>query len=218
MFDWFVTNREWVFQGIGVTVIGGASAFLWKMFTGGGKRTTETPATTEKSTGPHVVVNVNPTIAPVITNTTTISQNNSAGSGEHVVLDSHPNVVGSTVRSLGNSAHPAELLPWKIRKTIEASPALQQKLVAERYVGQLVEWEGQLSSVTDNKDSVTIYMMAANEKDTRLSEHVRLKVSLDENMWLQLAHSGDKMKARGRISKVDDLMIYLEEASAWRVD
>jgi hypothetical protein len=100
------------------------------------------------------------------------------------------------------------LMPSEIIENIENYPILQEEAAKKRYIGSWVEWHSILVNIY-NKDNDIVDVVLRGDCSFPLISCV---VSLKKYEKLKALKKGVSIKVRGKISKIDQIAIQLDEA------
>ncbi len=192
-----MTNKEWIFSGIGVLIIAGLSKLFWKIVIARKPHVGESGGNSNQA-------NINEGSATV-TGNIVVTQGD-----VHVYAPSADNKKRTRARSARRSKtsgtapkKPATSIQFKeINESIAATPPFQQAQVAKNFDGIKVEWKMRLFSI----HSPTNY-----EKRTRLSLNpdgfgsalVTVFVNIEDYPELKVAHAGVSVIVTGIIFKAE---------------
>jgi len=175
--DWLVTNKEWVFSGIGVTFIA-ALAALARFF---GKRYQRGTA--------EVVIRI-----------------------EHASDASRQPDLSASAAIAVERISPITLNEFQ--SAIESAPPLQREVVAQRYVGQRIEWDTELSNVRQEKEFVMLQLRAQKPRSAPYPYPVFVwcYVKLEDYRELAILPEGAHIRVNGTIEKVSSTSVGLKDA------
>jgi hypothetical protein len=180
MFEWLSANKEWMFSGLGVTVLAGVVA-IFKLL--GSRKQPAQPATVvfrvenPVQFPPTVVQNASPTVpvtppAPVSAERiTTITQRD-------------------------------------ISDAIDAAPPLQRDAVAERFKGVKIEWDTSLRSGYERAGEVHLRLRVREINEPAWFD-VECKVRLSDYRELGILPQGSLIRVYGEITKATSFSVEL---------
>ncbi|PSJ16727.1 hypothetical protein [Nitrosomonas supralitoralis] len=169
MIELVINNKEWIFSGVGVPVLG-ALIFWIRNF---GQR---------KSQG-----------LPL----TQIEQPRSF----RVIPQEIPVSVPIAMERISPVTHN------EIQTSIESAPPLQREAIAQRYIGQRIEWDTEFSSAKQQDSLVRLQLRSMPEPDAEYSLplYVWCSVKLDDYRELAVLPEKTHIRINGAITDVDVL-------------
>ena len=215
IFDWILANKQWVFSGIGLAVIGLIFASLKWLFnrrnpTGDGAAVIRRDSSvklgkTTISESTNGVSQVHITQIATITPTNIKDPLEEALSlqrrGATTQLSNGDNPVGTAMIAL--------LTPPEIREALGKVPPLQQGDVAKHYVGLYVQWETKLWNVKKEKDDDVTLFLLFGDSDSCLIYCPHLRLS--NYRELAVSKKGTPITVTGRITNVASNCTDLED-------
>lgn len=193
--DWILANKEWVFSGVGVAIVGSFIALFFRRRTAGSTHNVST-------------VKARSMIGSPVATGSNISQNVS------ITL-----ATPQSAQFVEYSPRPA---PREIFSQLSSLPVFQQADAAEAYKGIKVRWSAEFWTMEDIRlcfgyepigDTTHFVLLNAEKR----SELIRVPVNIERIPRLKVTHRGTKMEVRGTIQEVK-ASILLKDATLSFVD
>jgi hypothetical protein len=217
LWDFLGKNKEWLFSGGGLFVLGGTGALLkyWffrKQTSNGGQiescqansvKLSQNNASEPSSTPPPApVANIAPVIhiSPVFNNTPVF--NNAPAVANTPIANSAANTTTSPLTRI------SPITPDMIREALESAPPLLSCDVARHYVGLEVQWVANLFSANrEGDDDVNVYLTMCEHN----SHMVIFRVKYSTCRLLGVLKKGSPITVMGRIKEVKLFHTILED-------
>jgi hypothetical protein len=198
---WVLDNKEWLFSGVGVAIMGG----LLTLFL----RRRVVPAQTNSST-----VAGNSMIASPVATGSNITQN--------VTISLQPNVPPRTQQGDEYSERPT---PQEINSQLTSFPPYQYRDAERAYRGIKVTWSVTFQSLDDikhygglnirNDDTHIVFLSYGHEEQGTC--FVMANINIEQVPRLKVAHRGTRMRVSGTIESTGSTT-RLMDASLWFVE
>lgn len=173
MIDWVINNKEWVFSGVGIPVLG---TLIWVVRYFGQR----------KSRGSVSIESRFPVTVP----------------------QEIPVNVPIAIERI------SPVTPNVIQASIESAPPLQQNAIAQRYVGQRIEWDTELSDAKQQDNLVRLQLRAVREPGAEylLPFFAWCSVKLDDYPELAILPEKTHICINGTITDVSIGSVKLDKA------
>jgi len=193
---WIWSNKEWLFSGVAVWVIGTLLTLWFRR---------RTPATSQNT----ATISANSMIASPVATGSNISQ---------TVNVTH---VAQAVATTNDEYSPRPS-PTEILTQLRSLPAFQQKEARKAYVGIKVDWRVSFSSMTevspfDGHQSGSTHRVYLYPPEGHVP-FVTVDVDIEQIPRLKVTHDETPMNVTGIISSVEPLHIELKDAKLSFVD
>lgn len=182
--NWFWANKEWLFSGIGVALLGGLYAYFSGAKRGGGHSTVVSADRQSSVTG------------------------SPAATGSNISQIINIGVAGSADHSPSIAPHHENPTPPEIHAQLNSLPLFQREQARDSYRGLGVRWPVTLLSVDrlseydqrQTGENYRVLMMFADRGDP-----IGAEVDIERFPRLKISHRGTPFQISGTISSISDL-------------
>lgn len=210
---WILDNKQWIFSGVGVFIIGGLLTMVVRFLRRRAARTSRTSGDISTVKASSVVERSSMVASPVATGSH-ISQN-------VINIVAQQTAAQKVVQKLDEySPNPS---PQEIYSQLNALPTFQQQTAAKNYAGIKVCWRGTFFAI----DNVRTHIGYLQERDdgathfvilaTSIGSLIKVPVDIERFPRLKVTHARTPMEVRGTIVEIGPA-IELRDATLSFVD